>query len=388
MSTFRKRFSRRDFVKVVSSTAFSVPFLAACADKAEETAAVETGGEETTLVEGARGMQWLPPEEPELKDITTSLTNPNFYTVAPWHMMNDYGYIEEEGFDSMEFLVSNEAFQGVVSKEITVSQVDVDETMVAMNEGVPIVAIATHRDHEWHMFGLAPGITKPEDLIGKDAIMGTPGTRSFVQRQREIIAWSDGKVDPAVDMNPIVLSGGSDAYHQAIVSGQVAIGSQYIRHIKPLLDAGATFFIAGIFEFPQENMMVHADTVKESPRTIVNFLRAWLKSLNHWYDWNAKEDIKALMLEKHELELTQEFDDAWSGQVEMMAPNGMFRQIAMRFFLDNLKEFDVIGKDQNYGDFFDTSFLRQAQYELYGLAWPPQTPQDIFTKYNMPAGSF
>ena len=92
MSDIKKRFSRRDFMKFASGTAMTLPLLAACADTATEAPVVDDNGGETGLVEGQRGGLWLPPEQPELKEISASLDNPNFYTVVHWHLINDFGY--------------------------------------------------------------------------------------------------------------------------------------------------------------------------------------------------------------------------------------------------------------------------------------------------------
>ncbi len=379
MSRKRKRFSRRDFIRLAGGTAISLPVLAACKAATEEaTEAPDTGGGETGLAEGQRGGMWLPPEQPEITEIVTSVGNPNFYTSVPWHLMIDMGFMEEEGFDA-EFFVSSEVYQGVTGKDIHFGNKDADNVIVGLNEGVPVVQIACHRDHEWHMFGLSPSIKKPEDLIGKKAIMGTPGTRSYEQRRGEILNWSGGLVDADRDLEAIVLSGGSDAYHQAIISDQVQIGSQYVRHMKPLLDAGANFFIAGIFEYPQEAIITHQDYINDAPRTVVNFLRAWLKALNLWRDWTMKAEIKALAKDLHDMDLTPEFDNAWASQVDMMAPEGAFRTIAMKQFLDDLVFYDVIPEGTVYQDFHYQAPLAQAQKELLGLQWPPPEAVDLFT---------
>jgi hypothetical protein len=388
MSTFRKRFSRRDFLRMAGGTALSLPILSACAKATEApTQAPESGGETTGLVEGQRGGLWLAPEPPEVDSIVTSTGNPNFFTVVPWHMIEDYGFAQEEGFDKAELIVSNEYLQGVAAGDIHFANAEPDEVAIARADGVPLIQIATYRDREWHMMGLSPSVKVPEDLIGGKAIMGSPGTRTYAQRANEIRAWSNGTVNPETDLEPIVISGGSDAYHQAIISDQVQIGMQYNRHIKPLLDAGCTFFIAGIYDYPQESIVTNSDFADKNPRTIVNFLRSYLKSLNQWYDITMKPEIKSRMFDLHELELSQEFDESWVTQVEMMAPMGMWRSVSMRIFLDEMAKWDVI-PPSNYQDFYDASYLRQAQTELYGLAWPPQNASDVFTIYGLGPGDY
>ena len=387
MSELKKRFSRRDFVRVAGATAATLPLLAACAEDPTEAPVAPDNGGETGLIEGQRGGLWLPPEQPELKEISASLDNPNFYTVVHWHLINDYGYAAEEGFDKYEFFVSDEPFQGVIGGEITFGSVDADYVMVAKTEGVPVVSIATHRDHEWHIQGLSPSIKSPADLKGTMAAgLGSVGTRTFEQRRTAILNWSDGEVDITTDVEHVKMSGGSDARQVALIADQVQIASIYTRHLKGMTDGGASFFVSGWYEYPQEAIIVHQDTYDKYPRTIVNFLRAYLKSLNTLRDWDMKAQIEATMAEQRDMTLTPEFDAAWVTQVEALAPGGMWRTVAMRFFLDQLAKYEVIPQGTKYQDFAKPDLLRIAQRELMGWAWPPDTQKDIFTEFGMDPG--
>jgi ABC-type nitrate/sulfonate/bicarbonate transport system substrate-binding protein len=385
MSDIKKRFDRRDFMKFATGTAMTLPLLAACAETATEAPVEDDGGNgETGLVEGQRGGLWLPTEQPEMKEISASLDNPNFYTVVHWHLIDDYGYAAEEGFDKYEFFVSDEPFQAVIGKEITFGQVDADYVMVAKEEGVPVVSVATHRDHEWHIQGLSPAIKKPSDLIGGQAAgLGSVGTRTFAQRRDAILKWSDGEVDIETDVEHIRVSGGSDARQAALLADQVQVASIYTRHLKGMADGGASFFVSGWYEYPQEAIIVHQDTYDSSPRTIVNFLRAYLKSLNTIRDWDMKPQIEQTMADVRDMTLTPEFEAAWVSQMEQLAPGGMWRTIAMRFFLDQLQKYGVIAQGTQYSDFAKPNLLRIAQKELFGFAWPPDEQLDIFTVFNM-----
>ena len=120
MSDLKKRFSRRDFLWIAGSTAATLPLLAACAEATEEAtqAQADTG---TELEAGERGGLWLPPEAPEMKEVVTSTNTPSYYTTLPWYLMNDYGFAEEEGFDKVDFIVAEGAFEGVISKDITLA---------------------------------------------------------------------------------------------------------------------------------------------------------------------------------------------------------------------------------------------------------------------------
>jgi ABC-type nitrate/sulfonate/bicarbonate transport system substrate-binding protein len=278
-------------------------------------------------------------------------------------------------------IVADGAFEGLIGKDITlVGNMDADEVMVSANEGVPIVAVGTHRDHEWQIAGLDPAIKKPTDLIGGIAMLGTPGTRTFAQYQNHITQWSDGAVDLENDMEHIKISGGSDARQQALLAGQAQIANIYTRHLTGLQEGGASWHVFGWYEWPQEAISVHADTARDYPRTIINLLRAYLKALNVMKSWSEKDQMKADMAANHDMPLSEEFDLAWTSQIDQMAPDGHFRPQAMKFFLDDLASFDVISSDLVYQDFYNTRFLTTAQSELFGLDWPPPEQNDFFTR--------
>ncbi len=375
------KFSRRDFIRMAGTTALSAPLLAACGSSAQETAAPaapSTGGGEAAAAPG--GIMWLPPEPPEIKSVVTAVDSPSYFTNLAWRIMLDRGFAEEEGFDKVELIVADGTFEGLVSKDITmVANLDADEVMVSVNEGVPITAVATHRDHEFHIGGLSPSIKTPEDLIGGSCILGSPGTRTFAQFRDHVLQWSGGAVDIERDMEAVEISGGSDARQQALIADQIQIANIYTRHLAGLAEAGASWAVFGWYEWPQEAISVHADTVKNAPRTIINLLRAYIKAWAVMKNYAEKEQIKADMAANHDMPLPPEFDSAWTSQLDEFAAMGAFRPQAMKFFLDDLTKFDIISPDLRYQDFYNTTFLQQAQRELFNTAWPPTEQNDLFT---------
>ena len=377
MSDLKKRFSRRDFLRVAGGTAATMPLLAACASETEApVAAVDC----PDVGEMVGPLHWLPPEEPELKDVVVGVNTPSWFTNLIWRTCLDRGFFEEEGFDNYELIVADGAFEGLVGGDITVVvNMDYDEVMVSVNEGVPIIGLATHRDHEWHIGGLAPEIKKPTDLIGGIGMVGSPGTRTFAQYQQNILNWSGGEVDIERDMEHIKISGGSDARQLALISSQAQVANIYTRHLTGLKEAGCLWHVFGWYDWPQESITVRQDTADQYPRTCVNLMRAFLKGLMIARNWNEKGQMKADMAANHDMPLSDEFDLAWTSQIDAYCPDFALRPQAMKFFLDDLAKYDVISADVKYEDFIDTSFLSKAQTELYGLSWPPPKQNDFFT---------
>jgi ABC-type nitrate/sulfonate/bicarbonate transport system substrate-binding protein len=338
-----------------------------------------TGDTAAGLAPGQRGGLWLPPEPPEMTRVVTSVNSPSYFTNLAWRIMLDRGFTEEEGFEEVEMIVADGAFEGVISKDITMGgNLEPDEIMAAVNEGVPITAVAVHRDHEFHIWGLSPSIKSPEDLIGGTAITGSPGSRTFAQFREHALQWSGGVLDIERDMEHVEISGGSDARQQALIADQVQAANIYTRHLAGLKEGGASWAVFGWYEWPQEFIAVHGDTIQESPRTVINLLRAYLKAWAVMINYNEKEQIIADMTANHDMPINDEFSMAWVSQLDEFAPTGYFRPQAMKFFLDDLAKYDIVPQGYRYETFFNTSFLMQAQTELFGNAWPPTTMNDLF----------
>jgi hypothetical protein len=97
MSDIKKRFSRRDFLRMAGGTAATLPVLAACSTATEEaTEAPDVAGPSSDVASGQRGGLWFPPEPPELKEVVTAVNTPSWFTNLAWRTMLDRGFVERK----------------------------------------------------------------------------------------------------------------------------------------------------------------------------------------------------------------------------------------------------------------------------------------------------
>jgi len=398
MPDIRKTYTRREFLRAAAGTALlGVPLVSACAKATEEpvvvaptsggadTGGAPSGGEGTGRAPGQRGGMWLPPEPPEITEIVTAVDTSSYFTNIMWRIMIDRGFVYEEGFTEVTPLVADGTLEGLVSKDIfIVGNLDADNVAASISEGLPVRAVATHRNHEWHIGGLSPSIKKPGDLIGGKAICGSLGSRTNAQFRDHVLAWSAGEVDIVRDMEHITVSGGSDSRQEALIADQVQLANIYPRHLEGLKEGGAGWAVYGWFEWPQEAITVHTDSIANTPRAVTNILRAYLKALNVFMDFHERKQVEADMLANQEMELSDAFRKEWPTQVGQYAMNGTFGPDAMKIFLDDLAKFDILPADTLYEQFYDTTFLNLAQVELLGMATPAPKMEDIFTANGFP----
>lgn len=381
MNIPKKQLSRRSFLKAGGASALTA-LLAACGRGAPTeppvapTAASDTGSQTAALDLGGR----KPSAPPETTEIICGPSNPNYATQAIYWIAQELGYFEEEGFKKVEIITANENFAGVVGGSLTFADVDSSDVFISAMENVPVTMLGTWRDREWQILGLSPTVKTPEDLKGGKMIIGTPGTREYGMRVDAIKRWSKGTVDPETEMEPISISGASDAYNQALLADQVKLALQFPRHVKSIRQAGGDIILSGWLEIPQEGLIANDSFIEKNPQTVVNFLRATLKARAVWLNHDRKDEILAMM-KKNNFTITPDFEEAYFVEPEQYALNGGFRMQAMYNYLKQLSDLDIVPATMKYQDFTNLDFLHQAQKELYGTQWPPPEDKSLLSLY-------
>ncbi|MQA86638.1 MAG: hypothetical protein GEV03_18890 [Streptosporangiales bacterium] len=364
--------SRRQLFAAGGLSAMGVA-LAGCTGSGDDS-----GGDAPAPGAGAGTLKEMGP--PETTSITFAIGNPNYASQAPFFIGMENGYYEERGFTDVEVRNLEETIQAVLSRGATFGIADTDEAALAVKDGAAIRAIGCGRDRETVLMALAPGIKNPSDLAGKKAIMFTPGTRNFNVRAEILRAW--GLRDPAEQLEIVELSGASDAWVQALLSGQVAATTAFQRHIAQLRREGATVLPARIVNVPQEVMIARQDFIEQNPNTVANMWMAHLQSMGVYFDFSKMNDVLDLMRE-NDFEITDDFVEGHASQVEEWSPNGGFRMAEMAAFLQEMKSEDLIPADFKYQDFMDLTGLHQAQQALGIGPWPPNEDVGVMTKYEL-----
>ena len=381
MTQQNRGMSRRSFLKAGGVSMLSA-ILAGCASKAPAVVATVAPASAQGQNQGGNALAGRKPSAPpEVTEITVGSANPNYATQAIYWIAKEKGYFDEEGFKNVEIITASENFAGIVGGSIHFGDVDSSDVFVSAKENVPVKMLGTWRDREWQILGLSPSVKKPEDLKGGKCILGTPGTREYDMRAAAIKNWSKGAVDPEKDLDPIEISGASDAYNQALLADQVQVAVQFPRHVKSIRKAGGQVILGGWLEIPQEGLITHADFLAKNPQTVTNFIRATIKGRADWLNHDLKDEIIALM-KKNDFNITPDFEEAYYVEPEQYSLHGGFRMQAMYNFIHQLAQYGTVPADLKYEVFTDLKPLHQAQTELLGNAWPPPKDQSLLSLYE------
>lgn len=363
------RFSRRNLLAGGGLTAMGLALASCTSDSASSTSDAKAAKNKTAKV-----------GEPEVDSISIAISNPNYASQAPFYIGLDKGFWEAEGFKKFSVRNVDAPIQTVVAKGTQFGIDDTDATAAAVSKGTPLRMIGCDRDRESIIMALGPGIKTPADAMGKKAIMYTPGTRNFAVRAEMLKAW--GLSYPAHQLQIVELSGGSDAWVQALLSKKVAVSAAFLRHIPQLQKAGATILPPREVNVPQEAIIAREDFIKANPNTVAHMFIAYLKGVQVYYDYNQFDYVIKLMKDNH-FDIPDSFIPGHPSQVEEWSNNGGFRMAEMEEFIHEMKQDKLVPDDFTYQDFTDFTGLHQAQQALGLGMWPPPTDLGTFTKFNL-----
>lgn len=372
--------SRRKLLKA-ASVALGGIALASCTRAETPEAATPTsaaGGAEGTAAAGGATGEAL--GAPETTDISFAVSNPNYASQAVYYIAEEFGFWEDQGFSSMRVDNLDQPIQAVLTGGATFGAADTDETILAVQDGADVRALGCIRDRELVLVALAPGVETPQDAMGQPAIIYTPGTRNFNARADILRDWGLG--NPEEDLELVELSGGSDAWLQALLAGQAAIATLFSRHIQSVLDAGGTVLPPVLLDVPQEVLVASTEFIEANPNTIANMWVAQIRARDVWYDQNRVDEVLELMRDRN-FEITDEFVQAHAQQVEQWSPDGGFRMSSAAAFIKQMVDVDLVPSDFRYEDFMDLGALHAAQASLGRSVWPPPADESEMSRFNL-----
>ena len=120
-----------------------------------------------------------------LRSIKLGTENPNYATQWTFRLVQALGYLEEVGMDELEVVLSEEYVPGLIGGSLDIAHGDVSTFLsAAVQSGLPVKMISIHRDSEWWIMGVAPGIETVDDLRGKSITGGNlAGRNTYIMRE-------------------------------------------------------------------------------------------------------------------------------------------------------------------------------------------------------------
>ena len=303
-----------------------------------------------------------------LRSIKMGDFNPNYANQWAFRIAQSMGYYESGGIEDFEIILSDEYIAGLVGGSLDIAHGDTSEFLAAGNaSGLPITMISLHRDAEWWIMGVGPGIESPEDLRGKTVTGGNlAGRNTYIQRQ---IVMRMG-LDPDSDVSFVPSSGGSDSRLGAVINGSIDAASMFPRHRAPLEDAGGRFLYDELVSAPQESFAVMGDWLADNADTAQAWLVADIRARQWLIQPENEERAYELMIELG-YDIPDSFRELYDVELAQLSHNGGWDSAEdMDNFVQILVDTEQLPAGVNWRDYYDLSYLWAAQ-EALGLAKSP-----------------
>jgi NitT/TauT family transport system substrate-binding protein len=231
---------------------------------------------------------------PESAAVALGIRTGNIGSVAPLFIARENGYYQEEGLN-VEIIITDQVQEGIVGGSLNIGIFDPDATVESINQGVPLIMVAGNRQREPLIIGTAPGITKIEDLNGKDIALGLgPGDPATKFRLDALTA--EGWDLSTAQVQYVSPPGGSDARVELLLSGQVSLTYMFPRHKKPVTDAGGILIVDDYLDpFLNDVFISTKDWAAANPNTIARFIKATIRGKQVFADLSQKDAVLDIM---------------------------------------------------------------------------------------------
>jgi ABC-type nitrate/sulfonate/bicarbonate transport system substrate-binding protein len=326
-------------------------------DAGDDTA--DDAGDDAGDDASASGADWCTDSD-VTESIVVGINNPNYATQLAVQIADERGYFADEGITDVEFIETDEYIAGLVGNSLTIAQGDTDVLFgSAEASGTDLRWLATYRNSEYQIMGVAPGIEEPEDLIGQPVTGGNLEGRNTALMRKFL---QELGVDPD-DVEFVPMGGNSDARLQAVMEGTVKAASLFPRHKTPLEEAGGFFMYEELVENPQEGVLAMGDTVDNDCATVIAYLKADLRARQDMYDFSQRDEILELMRARG-FEIPDFFAELYELEVEQVGQDGGFSVELMDQLVEEQIGLGELPDDIDWRQYVDLRALNTAQEAL------------------------
>ena len=305
--------------------------------------------------------------------VTVGYNNPNRLLRSPLYVGQTLGFFEEVGITDLTINDADDPVPPTLSGDYDIALFDSDVYFDAMEKGVldggsrmvavnlgaqPLILIANE------------GVTA-ENLAGKTVGGGREG-----QVNEAICKYMLGELglDWETDVNFVSLTGGSNDWVQAMLTGQIDATIAFSRHV-PLAEAdGGSALFSDFFNAPQGGFVMTADKMAEDE----GFAAAWCYAYIQAHRWVKTRDnfdeLVRILSEEHGIDLPDAFFDPNVYEIDatILSQDLGFDPAEMDTWMDFVAPFGNVPADINdrWRNYVDVSGLHVAQ-EALGLPANP-----------------
>lgn len=371
--------SRRRFLQLAGLTAGGL-VLAACGTNGggTETTAAPGTAAPTTGAPGTTGGGGTGVPKSSLSTINFDFQTPNITLQAPFWVAQSLGYFEEVGITTLNFTSSDDPVPPLIAGSLDVALLDSIVTFKAEQEAVrqgsPLGLTYTScpLGAQPLVFVAREGITL-DNLKGKTVGCARSGT---VNEALCIYMLEQLGFDPQNDLNVVNLTGGSNDWVTALLTGQVDATIAFPRHISLVESEGGSALFVGSRPDPQAGFVMMRSFLDENPDAATAFLYAYIKGQRWCKDPDNWEEMRRIIVEDHGLDYP---DNTWAAkeiETKIMTQDLGWDPKLMDEHLRFVYPFVDVTEDIPWRDYTDVTWLHQAQQAL-GL--DPNPSADLST---------
>lgn len=358
--------SRRRFLGLGGLAAGAVA-LGACGSDDDGTATTAAGGSTDTTASSG-----IPTTT--ATGFTVGYNNPNRMLRAPLFIgqSEELGFFEEVGITGFEVNDADDPVPPTLAGEYKVVLFDsdvlfdgidkgvLDARMISVNLGAqPLILIANE------------GITSADDLRGLRVGGGRAGQ---VNEALAKYMLQELGLDWQNDVEFTEMSGGSNDWVQAMLTGQIDATIAFARHIPLAQEAGGSALYQDFFPWPQGGFVMTSEELDADPDFAAAWNHAYIKSQRYVKDFDNFDNVVRILSEEFGIDLPDAFFDETVRDIDgtLLTADLGFDPVEMDNLMDFVSPFGNVAPDINdrWRDWVDVSGLHRAQ-EALGLDLNP-----------------
>lgn len=324
------------------------------------TGATETtaGGTETTVASVV--------PMTTITGFTVGYNNPNRMLRSPLFVGQSLGYFEEVGITNFTVNDADDPIPPTIAGDYHVALFDSDVLFNAIDKGVlDAKMISVNLGSQPLILIANAGIETADDLRGKRVGGGRAG---LVNEALAKFMLTELGLDWETDVEFTNLTGGSDDWVQAMLTGQVDATIAFTRHVPLAVEAGGKALYSGSLNAPQGGFAMTSKKMAEDP----GFAAAWNYAYIQAQRWVKTRDnfdeLVRILSEEHGIDLPDAFfdEDVWRIDGEILTQDLGFSPDEMDKWLEFLIPFADLAPDINdkWRGMVDLTGLHAAQTAL------------------------
>ena len=351
--------SRREFLGAAGAAAGGL-ILAGCGSGSTATT-------DTTATTAAAGGASSGIPMTTKSAVTLGYNNPNALLRAPIFVGQTKGFFEEVGITSIEVNDADDYIGPLITGSFDISLVDHD-VMFAYNEtenpdeSIGLRAIGVNQ-------GSQPLVMIANEGVTADGLNGLKVGGARAGSVNEAISkfiLGELGYDWENDVEFTNLTGGSNDWVTAMLTGQIDATVAFPRHIPLATEAGGSALFQEFLSAPQAGFALTQAVRDENPNFSAAWNHAWIKSQRFCKTVANKDEVVQILLDDWEIEIPPNNIAVYEIDAEIMTADNGFDPAEMDNWMDFIGPFTELPDDINdrWRDYFDLSGLHVAQDEL------------------------